>query len=122
MKLLHMRNTSFISCLMSAAVLAGCASAAVTSDALEDRTSRALGLEKGQYTISDRQDDGTATRYMVSTKSGKRFSCTVGGSFNVMGRVVSDAICTEMGRPAGSTNSGTNNPSCNALLKAAGKC
>jgi hypothetical protein len=122
MKLLNIRNRSLIFYLTAAAVLAGCASAAVTSDALEDRTSRALGLEKGQYTISDRQDDGTATRYMVSTKSGKRYSCTVAGSFSVTGRVVSDAICTEMGRPAGSTNSGTNNPNCNALLKAAGKC
>jgi hypothetical protein len=102
--------------------LAACASAAVTSDALEDRTSRALGLDKGQYTISDRVDEGTSTRYMVLAKSGKKFSCTVGGSFNVMGRVVSDAICTEMNRPAGAAPVPSNSSNCNALLKAAGKC
>jgi hypothetical protein len=36
--------------LCSTAVLSlvACASVAVTNDALEDRTSRALGLEKGQ--------------------------------------------------------------------------
>ncbi len=104
--------------------LVACASVAVTNDALEDRTSRALGLEKGQYTISDRVDEGTGTRYLVQTKSAKKFSCTVGGSFSVMGRVVSDAICTEMNRPAGAAPAPSNssNSNCNALLRAAGKC
>jgi hypothetical protein len=106
---------------MAVLALAACASTVVTSDALDDRTSRALGLDKGQYTISDRVDEGGTTRYMVQAKSGKKFSCAVGGTFSVMGRVVTDAVCTEMNRPAGAAQS-PSNANCNALLRAAGKC
>ncbi len=125
----HTLSIRLATAVTSAALLlalGACASAAVTSDALEDRTSRALGLERGQFTISERVDEGTATRYAVLAKSGRRYNCTVGGSFNVLGRVVSDAICTEMGKPAGAANSAPtgapNTATCNALLRAAGKC
>jgi hypothetical protein len=125
----HPLRTRLATLFASAGVLlalGACASAAVTTDALEDRTSRALGLERGQFTISDRVDEGTATRYAVLAKSGRRYNCTVGGSFSVVGRVVSDAICTEMGKPAGAANSAPtgapNTATCNALLRAAGKC
>jgi hypothetical protein len=103
-------------------VLLGCASAAITPDVLEDRTSRAVGLEKGQFTIADRVDEATATRYFVVTKTNRKYSCSVGATFSVVGRIVTDAICTEMGKPAGSANSNPNSANCNALLKAAGKC
>jgi hypothetical protein len=118
----RIRLTAALTSTVLLLTLGACASVAVTADALEDRTSRALGLERGQFTISDRVDEGTGTRYMVQTKAGRRHSCTVGGSFSVTGRVVSDAICTEMGKPAGAANSSPNNTNCNALLRAAGKC
>jgi hypothetical protein len=103
--------------------LSACASVAVTAEALEDRTSRALGLERSQFSISERVDEATATRYAVLAKSGRRYSCTVSGSFSVTGRIVSDAICTEMGKgAAGAATSAPLPANCNALLRAAGKC
>jgi hypothetical protein len=82
--------------LAGALVLSGCASMAVTDDAIVDRTSRALGVDKGTFTIADRVDEGTATRYVAKTRSGD-YNCTIGGSFSVIGRVVSDAICNKKG-------------------------
>lgn len=75
----------------------GCASVAVTDDAIVDRTAFALGLKKGDFTISNRNDEGTTTRYAVRTKAGQDYNCFVGGSFSVVGRSVSEAICTKKG-------------------------
>lgn len=87
--------------LLCAAALAtaGCASLAVTDEAIVDRTAFALGLAKGDFTISNRTDEGTTTRYAVKTKSGQEFNCFVGGSISVLGRVVSEAVCTRRGEP-----------------------
>lgn len=79
--------------------LAGCASLAVTSEALDKRTAEALGLAPGSFTISEREDEGTTTRYSVVTKQGQRYRCFVGGSFNVLGRSVSEAVCSKPGEP-----------------------
>lgn len=98
----------------------GCASVAVTDDAIAENTSMAIGLEKSAFTITDRKDNGIKTTYRVKTNSGKNYSCYVTGTFSVVGRVVSDAICTEMG--ANVKPSTKSDASCNALLKAAGKC
>lgn len=64
---------------------AGCASMAVTDEAIVDRTAFALGLERNAFTVSNRVDEGTTTRYAVRTKSGQEYGCFVGGSFNVLG-------------------------------------
>ncbi|MFT3664070.1 hypothetical protein [Piscinibacter sp.] len=82
---------------LAALAAAGCASIAVTDDALVDRTAFALGLAKGDFTISNRSDEGTTTRYSVRTKAGQDFNCFVGGSISVLGRSVSEAICTKKG-------------------------
>jgi len=79
---------------------AGCASVAVTDDAIIDRTAFALGLDKGGFAIQNRVDDGTTTRYSVKAKSGQEFNCFVGGTFSVMGRMVSEAVCTKKGEIA----------------------
>jgi len=105
--------------LLSALLLAGCASFAVSDDALVQRTGFALGLEPDQFTISNRMDEGTSTRYKVRTSAGNTYNCTVGGSISVVGKSVSSALCDETGKNGAS---GTPNASCNALLKAAGKC
>lgn len=116
------RQTSIIFSAISA--LAGCASVAVTDDAIGQRTAFALGIERSGFVISDRQDEGIRTNYTVKAKSGKTYSCYVTGTVSVVGRVVSDAICAEVGgAPAKPTaKAGTPAASCNALLKAAGKC
>jgi hypothetical protein len=76
---------------------AGCASIAVTDDAIVDRTAFALGLGKGDFTISNRSDEGTTTRYSVRTKTGQDYNCFVGGSISVLGRSVSEAVCSKKG-------------------------
>ncbi len=78
---------------------AGCASFAVTNEAIVDRTAFALNLDKGDFTVSNRVDEGTTTRYAVRTKRGQEFNCFVGGSINVLGRAVSEAVCSRKGAP-----------------------
>ena len=84
---------------LAALLSAGCASFAVTDEAIVDRTAFALGLEKNAFTVSNRVDEGTTTRYAVRTKTGQEYSCYVGGSINVLGRSVSEAICNRKGAP-----------------------
>ncbi|MBZ0067862.1 MAG: hypothetical protein K8F26_03530 [Thiobacillus sp.] len=105
------------------ALASGCASVAVSNDAIEQNTAQALGLAKGSFTIADRVDDGVKASYTVKTNTGKQYACYVTGSVSVVGRVVSDPICSEVGKsgkPA--AGAGAAGGSCNALLKAAGKC
>ncbi len=120
MKKNYIRSTAVLSVFVLTGLVTGCASVAVSNDAIEKNTAFALGIEKGSFTISDREDDGVKSSYSVKTNSGKKYSCYVTGTVSVMGRVVSDAVCNEVGKPAKQT-SGTST-SCNALLKAAGKC
>jgi hypothetical protein len=89
--------------------------------AIEQRTSFTLGLDRNQFTISDRVDSGVRTDYVVKTKTGKTYRCYVTGAAFRGERIVSDAICSKRN---GSANLGqsTGGNSCNALLKAAGKC
>jgi hypothetical protein len=107
------------------AVVTGCASVAVSNDAIVDRTAFALSLDKSAFTISNRVDDGVRSSFSVKTNAGKNYNCYVGGSISVVGRVVSDAICNEVGvaggavKPAGAAAPAAN---CNALLKAANRC
>ncbi len=105
--------------LVSAIALVGCASMAVNEDDLIKKTSIALSLDKSEFTVSDRSDSGMQTDYVVTTKSGKKYNCYVTGSFYQLGKAVSDAICSEIGKSAGTVKS---NAQCNALLKKAGKC
>lgn len=118
---------------------AGCASMAVTEDALTANTASALGLQPGQFTISDRVDQGVKTTYTVTTNAGARYSCYVTGTVSVTGRLVSDALCNELksasasARDAGASPANTpgaapsatgkaSDAKCNALLRAAGRC
>ncbi len=79
------------------AFLSGCASVAVSTDLIEQRTAFALGLERSSFTISNRQDEGLRTQYVATTKTGQRYNCYVTGTFSVTGRVVSDALCNKPG-------------------------
>lgn len=120
-------RTLSLAILAAAALISGCASVAVSGDAIEQNTARALGLNPGTFTVSNRADDGIKTTYNVATQAGKRYACYVTGTVSMMGRVVSDAICTEQ---AGGRGQAAKAPaptpaaasSCNALLRAAGRC
>ncbi|UVH58467.1 hypothetical protein NWF24_03365 [Variovorax paradoxus] len=127
--------TSLFFVLLAATVLVGgCASHAVTDDAIVTNTSRALGLPPSAFTISNRADSGVQTTFLAKTDGGRTYNCYVEGSVSVVGRVLSDAICQEMrqsdapasarrsnARPATGTAPAPA-PACNALLRAAGRC
>lgn len=125
--------TPLLFALLVGAVLAvGCASTAVSDDAIVTNTSRALGLPPSAFTISNRADSGVQTTFLAKTDGGRTYSCYVEGSVSVVGRVVSDAICQEMRQsdaPASARRSNAKPsgpapaaPACNALLRAAGRC
>lgn len=105
---------------LACAGIVGCASVAVTDDAIVQRTAFALNVEHKDLTIYNRVDDGTTSRYQVKTRAGRQYNCYVGGSISVLGRTVSEAICTETGRDGAARPAAP--AGCNALLKAAGKC
>lgn len=111
-------NTRVTSILTLSLVLISCASMVVKEDDIVKHTSRALSLEKNNFKISDRVDDGLRTDYVVTTNTGKKYNCYVEGSFSFgTGSVVTDAICSEIGKTGGSST-----PACDALQKKAGKC
>lgn len=106
-----------------AAAISGCASVAVNDDSLQTRTAQALNLQPTDFTISNRSDNGIRTDYTVTTHKKQVYSCYVTGTVSIMGRVVSDAVCTPIsggssGKPAPTPKAS----SCNDLLRAAGKC
>ncbi len=117
----------------SLALLAGCA-ATIEQDGLEQRTAQAIGRSVGQFTISDRSEEGAGRiNYTASTRDGKTYSCYLYGATGFQ-RVMSfgqtphsDAICTPMaggagkrGQPAPAAKGA--GAECNALLRAAGRC
>jgi hypothetical protein len=97
---MHPISCSRVTVAALALAMAGCASVAVTEQALVDRTAFALGLNKGDFTITQRMDEGTTTRYSVRTRTGQEFNCFVGGTFSMLGRTVSEAVCSKKGEPA----------------------
>jgi hypothetical protein len=95
-----MNRSQVASLLIASLAAASCASLAVTDEAIVDRTAFALGLDKSAFTVSARVDDGTTTRYAVRTRAGQEYNCFVGGSISVLGRSVSEAVCTKKGEVA----------------------
>jgi hypothetical protein len=94
-----MRHGSSAFLAVGAAMIAGCASFTVTDEAIVDRTAFALGLNKGDFTVSNRTNEGVSTRYAVRTKSGQEYQCVIGGSLSVLGRQASEALCSKKGEP-----------------------
>lgn len=95
--------------------ISGCSSMVIKDDDIVKKTAFSLGWEKNSFTISDRTDDGVQTTYVATTKAGKKYNCSIDGSFSFgTGSIISDPICNEVGK--------LTNTKCNALSKAAGKC
>jgi hypothetical protein len=140
---LHKR-VPLILLLSASAMFYGCAAspgpgpattAMTSSDAgakAEQKISMAIGQEVGTFSIASQQaieSPGAmnATQYTVKTRAGKTFKCDIFEPSG-FGKVMSfgmisgtSALCTDF--TAGSADQGkTNKASCNALLKAAGKC
>lgn len=132
-------------------ILSGCATnsnnaspASSTSTSAETKTSSidtsqaqkkismAIGQEIGEFTITSQMKvDAPAgydgTQYSVKTNTGKSYKCEI-LEMSGFGKVMSwgmgtgaSAMCTDFTK--GSADAGkTNKASCNALLKAAGRC
>lgn len=118
-------------------LLAGCATTAHNtsaqgSDKAEGKISMAIGREVGNFKITNAQAAEApagynSMLYTVKTNDGATFKCEILEPSG-LGKVATwgmasgaDAMCTDFTK--GSSDSGkTNAASCNALLKAAGKC
>ncbi|MDZ4188940.1 MAG: hypothetical protein U1D25_12640 [Hydrogenophaga sp.] len=134
--LIHLRRiTPMVTALM---LLTGCA-ATIDQSGLEQRTGQAIGRSVGQFTIGDRTEEtGGRINYTVKTRDGAHYRCYLYGATGFQkamsfGQIPhSDAICTAMvgtqvrggqQAPAATGQSGSNaGGSCNALLRAAGRC
>ncbi len=99
----------------------GCASVAVKDEDIRKRTSFALGMDAKYFKISNRNDDGMRTEYLVTTTNGAKYNCYIAGTFSITGKVVSDAVCSKLGNPNGRVPTSKAGP-CNDLLRAAGRC
>ena len=99
----------------------------------EMKISQAIGTEIGDFKIVNRVEGVSAPAgfsegiYTVTTNSGNKYKCSIyepSGFMNVMsfgGAGSASAMCTDFTK--GSKQKGkTNAPSCNDLLRAAGKC
>jgi hypothetical protein len=74
---------------------------AETKEHLEQNTAFALGLDKSDFTVDNRINNGVKVSYTVKANTGKNYNCYVTGSnIRGVGVVVSDAICNEKGKPA----------------------
>ena len=102
------------------------------SDRAAKKISLAIGEEVGSFTVSHQEEAEAPTgyngmEYTVHTGGGKTYKCKIMESSKV-GKIFTlgmgsgaDAMCTDFTK--GSRDKGkTNAPSCNALLKASGKC
>lgn len=132
---MHLRSfaTRFAPTTAALALLAGCA-ATIDQDGLEQRTAQAIGRSVGQFTITDRNEEGGGRiNYTASTRDGKAYSCYLYGATGFQKAMSfgqtphSDAICTAMaggagkrGQPAPAAKG--SGAECNALLRAAGRC
>lgn len=92
-----MKTFATLSIAITAAALSACASVIVSDDAVVDRTAFALGLNKGDFTISNRVNEGASARYAVRTKSGQEFNCFLGSTLSILGGGVTEAVCNKKG-------------------------
>jgi hypothetical protein len=106
--------------IVLAVLISGCAS--VPESTMERKTARALGLRENQIQIFDIEREGVETSYTVKTTTGKTYSCYMTAAYSMVGRAVSDAICSSVGDTGGTRSETSRGMQCNDLLKAAGKC
>ena len=108
------------------------AASAAVSDKVAKKISQAIGEEIEDFVVTAQQEIEApvgykGTEYTVATGGGKKFKCEILEPSKA-GKIITwgmgsggDAMCTDFTK--GSKNRGkTNSASCNALLRAAGKC
>lgn len=130
---MNIRKLKLGACQSAMALLAlglsGCA-ATIGQEGLEQRTSAAIGREVGTFTITKTgEETGGRINYTTRTKDGATYQCYMYSATGFQKAMSfgqtpnSDAICTQMGRGGASSGAdGKPAPTCNPLLKAAGRC
>ncbi len=119
------------------ASLSGCA-ATIDQAGLEQRTAQAIGRSAAQFSIADRSEEkGGRINYTVNTRDGVSYRCYLYAATGLQQAVTfgqtphSDAICTANAagqtapprtQDAKATRGSAGSGSCNALLRAAGRC
>jgi hypothetical protein len=90
-----------LSVALAAFIFSGCASVAISNDAIVERTAFALSLDKSAFTISNRVDESTRSSYSVAVNDGRKYNCYIGGGFSGPIRVVGDAMCSVVAGSSG---------------------
>ncbi|QTM23020.1 hypothetical protein [Neisseria sicca] len=88
----------------------------ISDNSLKNKAAFALNVPAESISISNRHGDIDSVKF-VATTGDKSYSCYV---TTVMGAVSSDALCSGSNVHGGKGSRGGS--SCNALLKAAGRC
>jgi len=79
--------------------LTACAGTQVSEDQLASKTAFTLGVAPSDITISNKVKDGVLrTNYVATTKKGKKFMCWVEAGPSMIGQIISDPRCNEMGK------------------------
>lgn len=106
----------------------GACSSTIKQEGLEQRAAMATGHPVGSFSITDKVEAGGGRiEFNVKARDGANFQCymysaTAFQKAMSFGQTPhSDAICTQMGKN-GAASASPAAASCNALLKAAGKC
>ena len=99
----------------------GTISSKTTSEAtMIDKAETATGVCASELSIVPNSVTSSmdAVNYRVKDTRGNEYKCY----FTSVVAVTSDAICTKLGASNGNHAKKQNNPNCNALLQAAGRC
>lgn len=105
-----------LSCLLAACGTLG--NKVISDQTLQEKAAFALDSTADQVTISNRKGDMNSVRF-VATIGNKSHQCYVTTAAGVH---VSDAICSGSNSVKSSGKKDEDGDSCNALLKAAGRC
>ena len=87
----------------------------VSEEIIASRTEMAIGVDAENFVISDVSKAGTRTDWKVKANSGETYRCYLEAAQDFGSKSISDAICSGGGAKS-------NNGTCDALSKAAGRC
>lgn len=118
-----MKIKQSLSIIAIATILTACGSISskTTSEAtMIDKAETATGVRASELSVVPGSVTSSmdAVNYRVKDTRGNEYKCY----FTSIVAVTSDAVCTKLGASGGDNAKKQNNPNCNALLQAAGRC
>jgi hypothetical protein len=102
-------------CSATNSVMSRIVSVEVSEEVIASRTEVAIGEDSENFTISDISKEGTRTDWKVKVNSGETYRCYLEAAQDFGAKSISDAICS-------GGNAKSDNGTCDALSKAAGRC